>query len=606
MPGGFQESYIEQVKEANDIVDVIGEYVQLKRAGANYKGVCPFHNEKTPSFIVSPVKQIYHCFGCSAGGDVISFISEYKNIEFGEAIEYLAERVGMEIERSNSFSSEVIDKRKILYEINRESALYYHNVLKKNQIALKYIEKRAISKSAVIAYGIGYSLKKWDGLYKYLKEKGYKEPEMLKLGLIVYNEKHNSYYDRFRGRLMFPILDIKQRVIGFGGRVIDNADNPKYLNSSDSEIFNKGYNLFSLNILRKKTRDRKLILAEGYMDVIALFQNGIHYAVASLGTALTQEQVNLIKKNADDIYICYDTDNAGLLATKRALDICMESNVRPKVIVLKGAKDPDEYILKYGELAFKNAIELALNPIEFYDYSLQNKYNLDNQEDKLNYIENLFEILSNQKNKTEVDLYLNKISKKLNVDSMVFKEDFYRRYRDNKTIKEKVIANKTQLMKSNRVINSNSYGKPRTVLKNQIGNLPYGLLYGAICSEKYYKMLIENSEIIELFDDELAELYNEIVDVYKSESIKFDLETLKEKIEILAKEKNISINQYNDVDSMHQTIIKLKKYRLNKKKSELKELIKITSDDEQKIKYTIELNELFKEYIEIDKYLKLK
>lgn len=284
MPNSINEHKIEEILNMNDIVEVIGELITLKKAGANYSGLCPFHKEKTPSFVVSPDKQIYHCFGCGEGGDAISFIMNYKNLSFMESLEYLGDRVGIKVEKTSS--SQKQDRYKINYEMNRDAAVYFYKQLSQNKQATEYLRKRGISNEARKLFGIGFSQNKWDGLIKYLEEKGYRKKDMEVNGLIIKSEKSNSYYDRFRNRVIFPIFDVKKRIIGFGGRVLGN-ELPKYINSPDSPIFNKGRNLYNLNNAKGFSHREGIILTEGYMDVIKLSINGFENAVASLGTALT-------------------------------------------------------------------------------------------------------------------------------------------------------------------------------------------------------------------------------------------------------------------------------------------------------------------------------
>jgi DNA primase len=610
MPRVFREEFIEKIKDEIDIVDVIGDCLELKRAGVNYKGVCPFHNEKTPSFVVSPAKQIYHCFGCGAGGDVIKFVEEYKNISFSEAVEFLAERAGLELEVQEIARDPREDAKNRLYELNKSAAIFYRENLRKTEKALRYLQRREIDHKSIQIYGLGYAQDSWTALLDYLKSQGFTIAEMLSVGLIIHSEKRDSYYDRFRNRLMFPILDTRQRVIGFGGRAIDDSQKPKYLNSTDSEVFNKGWNLFSLNLLRKKSRERKLILAEGYMDVIALFQSGIYYAVASLGTALTKEQVQLIKKNAEDVYICYDTDQAGRKATKRAIERLAELEIRPKIIVLDGAKDPDEYIKKFGKESFLARLEKAFSPIEYYDYDLRQEYDISDSNDQIKYLENLFEVLSRQDNKTEVELYLRKIADELKINADVIRNDFYERYKNRA---KNVVAKSRNSEKRDFTSNEREqlFQKPmerntKVLIKKKTNQLPYELLYTVTISKKYYEQLQNEQDVLECFDDELKIIYETIGQAYEQSNPHESLEVIKEQLEFLAQSKKISLNQLKDIDSLHQIIIKLKKYRLNEKKNKLKQLISETSDEKQREKYMIELNDTLEVAREIDQYMKTK
>lgn len=607
MPKVFREEFIEKIKDEIDIVDVIGDCLELKRAGVNYKGVCPFHNEKTPSFVVSPAKQIYHCFGCGAGGDVIKFIEEYRNMPFAEAIEFLAERAGLELEVEELARDPREDAKQRLYELNKSAAIFFRDNLRKSEKAMKYLHSRDMIQKAIQIYGLGYAIDDWTTLFDYLKSQGFTEKEMVSVGLVIYNEKRNSYYDRFRNRLIFPILDTRQRVIGFGGRAIDDTQKPKYLNSPDSEVFNKGWNLFSLNLLRKKSRERKLILAEGYMDVIALFQSGIYYSVASLGTALTKEQVHLISKNAEDVYICYDTDQAGRKATKRAIERLAERGIRPQIIVLEGAKDPDEYIKKFGKEAFLNKLEKSFSPIEYYDYDLRHEHDIKDSAEQVKYLESLFDLLSKQENKTEVELYLRKIADELKINADVIRNDFYERYKNrSKSFKKDFTKNDFKSNSGGRVIHEPRERNHRVLIKKKTEQLPYELLYTVTISKKYYEELQKEKDVIDCFDDELNVVYEAIGQAYEQSNPQEALEVIKEQLEFLAQSKKISLNQLKDIDSLHQIIIKLKKYRLNERKNSLLKLISETSDEEQREKYMIELNDTLAVAKEIDQYMKMK
>ena len=355
----YSEDLIEEVISQNDIVEVISEYVQLKKSGRNYMGLCPFHREKTPSFCVSMDKQIYKCFGCSEGGNVISFIMKLENLDFWDSVELLAQRAHIDLSRfevrsfsNNTKSQKKEDLKETLFKLNKEVGIYYHNNLMEilnstgyNEVK-EYVKKRKFDLNTIKRFGIGYANGKVP-LYNYLLEKGFSKSEMIASGIIMENSK-GKIYDRFFSRLMFPIFDIRDRIIAFGGRVLDNSL-PKYVNSPENEIYFKGKNLYAMNLAKKEKLDN-IIIVEGYMDAIALQKSGFKNAVASLGTALTENQARLIKKYTDNVIIGYDQDGAGQDATMRGLDILAARKLNVKVLILdkSDVKDPDEYINKYG------------------------------------------------------------------------------------------------------------------------------------------------------------------------------------------------------------------------------------------------------------------
>ena len=369
----INDETIEKVRETSDIVSIVTDYVPLKRSGANYVGLCPFHNEKTPSFTVSDTKQFFHCFGCGEGGDAITFIMKMENLSFPEAVKFLADKFGITIKEEGPKNEKITQERNKGYEINREAARFFFSNLTKNKDAINYLYKRNINDRVIKQFGLGYSLNSWNSLYNHLKVKGYKDEDMERLGLIGKRANSVGYYDKFRDRIMFPIIDPRGRVIGFGGRVLDNTM-PKYLNSQESFIYSKGNHLYSLNLVNKLSDRKRIILVEGYMDVISLFSKGFNYVVASLGTALTERQAKLLKRYGDNVYICYDSDQAGINATNKAIRILLRENIEPKIIVLEGYKDPDEYIKENNIKKFENRINEALNHIDYRIYTNKKKY----------------------------------------------------------------------------------------------------------------------------------------------------------------------------------------------------------------------------------------
>ena len=410
----YSEEILNEVRQANDIVDVISQYVHLKRSGRNYFGLCPFHNEKSPSFSVSPDKQIFHCFGCGVGGNVITFVSQIEGLNFVETVQMLAERANIQLPtlQNNGDTQREILKDKV-YKVNEFTAEYYHQNLYKPQakMAQEYVKKRQLTNETLKSFRIGFS-GKFDELYQELKKQGFQEQEILESGLVNKNER-GQYIDRYRNRLMFPICDARGRVIAFGGRVLDDSK-PKYINSPENVVYSKGRHLFGLNVA-KKGDTKKLLIVEGYMDVISLHQRGITNVVAPLGTALTEQQGWLLRRNAEQIILSFDSDEAGLKAKLRALDILQNMGCDIRILQMEGAKDPDEYIIKYGNARFNNLVENALSIIEFKVKVLRKDLNLENTNDKIKFLNEISKLISKVDNTIEREVYIEKIAKEYDI-----------------------------------------------------------------------------------------------------------------------------------------------------------------------------------------------
>lgn len=384
----YPDELIEEVRARNDIVDVISGYVKLQKKGSSYFGLCPFHNEKSPSFSVSRQKQMYYCFGCGAGGNVFTFLMEYENFSFLEALKFLADRAGVELPEQE-YSAEAkrrADTKALLLEINKAAAQYFYAQLKGKQgeLAYTYLKKRELSDETIRAFGLGYSNKYSDDLYRYLKTKGYKDELIAQAGLISVDEK-NGVYDKFWNRVMFPIMDVNSRVIGFGGRVMGDAK-PKYLNSPETMIFDKSRNLYGLNRART-SRKPYFLICEGYMDVISLHQAGFTNAVASLGTALTAGHASLIKRYVNEVYLTYDSDEAGTKAALRAVPILKEAGITCRIIRMEPYKDPDEFIKNLGREAFEERIGKARNGFMFSLEVLEKNYDMGTPEGKTSFMQ---------------------------------------------------------------------------------------------------------------------------------------------------------------------------------------------------------------------------
>lgn len=410
----IREDIIERIKEENEIIDIISESgVRLKRSGNNYFGLCPFHNEKSPSFSVSPNKQIFKCFGCGEAGNVISYVMKNKNLTYVDALRFLAERVNISIDDDKKNTTQN-QRRQKLIEINTEIARYYFSNLSRSAKAKEYLLNRGVSINSIKRFGLGYSEDQWSDLYKYLIKKGYKIQDLVLLGVIIQGKNNNNYYDRFRNRIMFPVFNFKGEVIGFGGRVLDDSK-PKYLNSPESEIFNKGTNLYGLNFAIKKGIKDYIIIVEGYMDVISLNQNGVTNVVASLGTALTINQAKLMKKYVNKVVISYDADFAGQNATLRGLKILRDVGFEIKVLKIPQGKDPDEYVRSNGKEAFLRLIDDSLDLTEYILNSIEEKYDFSKSEEKIKYLQEVSNVLK-ELDAIERDIYIKRISEKVDIN----------------------------------------------------------------------------------------------------------------------------------------------------------------------------------------------
>lgn len=408
----YSDDVIEEVRTKNDIVDVVSQYVKLTRKGSSYFGLCPFHNEKTPSFSVTPAKQMYYCFGCGAGGNVFNFVMEYENYTFGEALSYLAQRAGVElpkIEYSRE-AKEKAERKALLLEINKKAAQYFYYQLRREggKSAYQYLTGRGLSEETIKKFGLGYSDKYSDDLYKYMKAKGYSDELLREAGLFNADERRGMY-DKFWNRVIFPIMDVNNRVIGFGGRVMGDGK-PKYLNSPETKIFDKSRNLYGLNVART-TRKNYLILCEGYMDVISMHQAGFTNAVASLGTALTSGHASLLKRYTQEVFLLYDSDEAGIRASLRAIPILREAGVNAKVVSLKPYKDPDEFIKNMGPEALEERLLNASDSFLFRVHTGEAEADMETPQGQNRFFEECARMLLELSDELERNLYIEAIVK---------------------------------------------------------------------------------------------------------------------------------------------------------------------------------------------------
>ena len=438
----ISEEFKQELKNRTDIVDVISSYVHLKRTGRNMQGLCPFHNEDTPSFSVSPEKNMFHCFGCKASGDVITFIMRIENLEYLEAIKFLAQRAGLEIPENSAKDERISRLKNRIYEANREAARFYNQQLYTQQgaRALKYLYGRGLTDTTIRHFGLGYSPQSRFELLNHLKSKGFKEDELVKANLVNKSKKGEGFYDSFSDRVMFPIIDLRGNVIAFGGRVMAADIQPKYLNTSDTPVFSKKNNIYALNFAKKKIRNDRIILVEGYMDVIAMHRAGFEETVATLGTALTNEQAKIISRYCKEIVICYDSDNAGRQATERAIDIFRSVGLNIKILTVPDGKDPDEFMKTYGDEGhsrFSYLLSKCGNDIEYRINNLRSKYDIDDVKQKIQFLTECAKILAAIENSIERDAYIHQLSDEYIIDRTAFSEQVQKYIKNNKTQEKK-------------------------------------------------------------------------------------------------------------------------------------------------------------------------
>lgn len=584
------EDVIQNVIEQNDIVSVISESVRLKRSGRNYFGLCPFHNEKTPSFSVSSTKQIYKCFGCGEAGNVITFVMKTRRVSFPEAVKILANRVNIDVEDNSNKNTQKISIKDKLYAINVEAARYFFKNLQKNKKAMNYFLDRGISQKTIKKFGLGYALDSWNGILNYLKLRGYSELDMISAGLITKSPK-GTFYDRFRNRVIFPVFDYRGRVIGFGGRVLDDSK-PKYLNSPETVIFKKGINLYGLNFSIKNNKLDTFIIVEGYMDCISLHQEGFTNVVASLGTALTERQSRLLRRYADNVIIAYDADFAGETATLRGLDVLKKQGFNVKVLIIPEGKDPDDFIKSNGKEAFNMLIKEA---VPLVDYRLNKaKDGLDiinNYEMKVKYIENAAEVLKDL-DSIERAVYTKKVSEEIDIPEKFIYE----------AIKNKMRKN----AKKHGNMNIQGYSGQNLYLEPSYLKAERGLLKLILKDKEALKYAIDKIQEDTLILESHNKIYKYIIENkyinhkeirMKIESNLTDLNDLREWSNILAL--NLIYDEENAKNTIDEYLIEIKKFKLEESKKEIMNKIK-QYELEGKIKESIKLAQ---QLIEIRKKL---
>ena len=525
----YSDELLDEIKSKNDIVDIVSQYVVLKRAGRNYMGLCPFHKEKSGSFCVSPYKQIFHCFGCGVGGNVFHFISKIENLNFKESVEMLANRAGVELPVSGNFEDDKLAKLKSrVYEVNKCAAEFYHENLYKPTAkpGQEYVKKRHLDNKTLKAFKIGYS-GRFNELYTELKSKGFTEEEIL-ASCLVNKNPDGKFIDRFRNRLMFPIFDTHERVIAFGGRVLDDSK-PKYINSPEDIVYSKGRHLFAFNIARKYN-SKTIIMVEGYMDAVSLHQRGIHNAVASLGTALTEAQGRLLRRSCEKVIIGYDADGAGQAATLRGLEILQNLGCDIRILQIEGAKDPDEFVVKYGPERFQMYVNKAISLVEFKVKMLKKSLDLDNVNDKIKFLNEVAKIVAKVENSMEREVYVDKISLEYKVSKDAIYAEInkllYANSRTEQKLEKKVVPVKSVLIQQDEqpvdvktkrleslviylLINypDKSFERLKKLIDNNVIKIERNKAIINKLYEEHEKGNINIENILDLFDDEITVNY---------------------------------------------------------------------------------------------------
>ena len=591
----YSDEILNEVRENNDIVEVISQYVHLKRSGRNYFGLCPFHNEKSPSFSVSPDKQIFHCFGCGVGGNVFTFISKIEGIGFKEAIENLADRAGIVLPKSsNNEDSRVEELKSKVYKVNNFTADYYHKRLYRpeSKAGQEYVKQRKLTNETLESYNLGFS-GNYDELYKVLRKEGFNDEEILESGLVKKNE-NGRYVDFYRDRFMIPILDVRNRVIAFGGRVLGDAKRFKYLNSPENIVYSKGKHLFGLNVA-KKYDHKKLLIVEGYMDAISLHQRGITNVVAALGTALTTNQGWLLRRNAEQIILGFDSDGAGQNAIMRAMEVMQNMGCDMRVLQMTGAKDPDEYIIKYGSARFQKLMNEAISLLEFKVKVLEKNLDLEVAGDKVKFLNEIAKLIAKIDNTIEQEIYIEKLANGYNIS------------------KEAIFGQLNKLQYSNKS-KTNNLEKPKSVVihKNEkkVENISEEMIKREntiisilINNPECYKKIKENMKI----EDFKYDINNKIVKVLYPELEKEDsnISLVLDKIEdeeiknhltaIMAEDYGITDN----VKAIDDILKKYEREKLEKRRDELIMLSSTEQDQEKKKEFGKELNDIILKLVKI-------
>ena len=583
----ISEEILEKIKSQNDIVDVISERVRLKKAGRNFTGLCPFHNEKTPSFSVSQEKQIYKCFGCGEAGNVISFVMKDKNLPFIEAVKYLANRANIPLKLGNGEQSQSNRKKELLYKVNVEAAKFFFSNLMNNQNAKEYFLNRGIKEETIKKFGLGYANDSWNSLMFYLRKKGINDGLLEEAGLISVNKEKGRKYDRFRNRVMFPVFDYQGKVIGFGGRVLDDSK-PKYLNSPETLVFQKGTNLYGLNFaLKHNMSERYFVIVEGYMDLISLHQYGITNVVASLGTALTINQARLLKRYADKVVISYDADLAGQMATLRGLEILRTAGFDVRVLSIPQGKDPDEYVRSNGREAFLKLINNAEPLIDYRIKKAEEGIDFKNSQSVILYSKRIMDIISDL-DPIEKDVYIKKASENTGIKEQALYDILKIKMKDNR---ENDFRNNKEEDRSKLYVEPGFLKAERTLLKMMLENEEYLNYIEERISENDF-ILLEHKEIFTVIILGKGENINNIESFIESRlsNAKSIGELVKIKEENIFFADNIKVQIDDLINEIHSYKLKQRIDQLRKEQKELENQGKI----EESIKLAIELASITK------------
>ena len=592
----ISEEILEKIKSQNDIVDVISERVRLRKAGRNFTGLCPFHNEKTPSFSVSQEKQIYKCFGCGEAGNVISFVMKDKNLPFVEAVKYLANRANIPLEMHNGEKSKSAKKKDLLYRVNVEAAKFFFSNLMNNQNAKEYFLNRGIKEETIKKFGLGFANDSWNSLMFYLRKKGINDVLLEEAGLISVNKEKGRKYDRFRNRVMFPVFDYQGKVIGFGGRVLDDSK-PKYLNSPETLVFQKGTNLYGLNFaLKHNMSERYFVIVEGYMDLISLHQYGITNVVASLGTALTINQARLLKRYADKVIISYDADMAGQMATLRGLEILRTAGFDVRVLNIPQGKDPDEYVRSNGKEAFLKLINSAEPLIDYRMRKAEEGIDFKNSQSLILYAKRIMEVISDL-DPMEKDVYIKKASENTGIKEQTLYDILKSKMKDNR---ENDFRNNKEEDRSKLYVEPGFLKAERTLLKMMLENEEYLQYIEERISENDF-ILLEHKEIFTVIMLAKGENINNIDSFIESKlnntkSIG-ELVKIREENIFFADDVKVQINDF--INEIHSYKLKQRIDQLRKEQKELENQGKI----EESIKLAIELASVTKKLKESKRVL---
>ncbi|WP_346916308.1 DNA primase [Clostridium sp.] len=590
----FSEELIQKIKEENDIVDIVSEVVTLKKTGKNYLGRCPFHSEKTPSFTVSSEKQIYKCFGCGEAGNVISFVMKTRNMAFPDSVKFLGEKVGIVVDDTNSpgKSSAANEKYQRMYDINIQAGRYYYTNLKRYKAPYEYLKGRGITDETIKKFGIGFALDNWQGIRSYLKQRGFSEEEILELGLTTKNEKGNIY-DRFRNRIIFPVFNVSGRVIGFGGRVLDDSK-PKYLNSPETPIFHKGTNLYGLNLAIKNNSARTVIMVEGYMDVISLFQQGVTNVVATLGTALTEGQCKLLKRYIDTVIVSFDSDAAGQNATIRGLEILQKSGFNLKILRIPRGKDPDEFIRAYGKEKFLKLVDGALPLIDFKLKMAEKGIDFSKKEMVIKYLKEVVIVLKDL-DPLEKAVYIKQVSEKSGIGEEAIMESV------DKNHKKYIQNDKNHNI--NREFGQKLYLEPgfvkaeRTVLSLALHKRLSDKIFSSISEDEL--ILKAHKVIYKIIKENNMCSKEELIKIIELQTMQ-DSEFTREWIKI--QEYKIDIDEVSTDKMISDCVNKIKKYKLEESKRKIMDKIRRCESEglvEESLMLARELMDIQKEMVKL-------